>query len=91
MTIFLYKGLTRNSENGNTPVWVLPNIWRLEWVSDTKFGTNVYIYRICRILQNARVTAFAVFELVREAQQGEGVKLPPPPPRSGLRSGKRGA
>ena len=29
MAIFFYKGLTRNSEIGNTTVWVLPNIWRL--------------------------------------------------------------
>ena len=41
MTIFFYKGLTRNPEIGNTPVWVLPNIWRLGWVMDTKFDTNV--------------------------------------------------
>ena len=26
---------------GNNPVWVLPNIWRLGRVSDTKFDTNV--------------------------------------------------
>ena len=41
MTISFYKGLTRNPEIGNTPVWVLPNIWRLGRVMDTKFGTNV--------------------------------------------------
>ena len=41
MTIFFYKGLTRNLEMGNTPVWVLPNIWRLGQVMDTQFGTNV--------------------------------------------------
>ena len=41
MTIFLYKGLTRNPEIGNNPVWVLPNICRLGWVRGTKFGTNV--------------------------------------------------
>ena len=28
ITIFFYKGLTRNPEIGNTPVWVLPNICR---------------------------------------------------------------
>ena len=38
-TIFLHKGLTRNPRN--TPVWVLPNVWRLGQVRDTKFGTNV--------------------------------------------------
>ena len=31
------------------------------------------------MLQNARVTAFIV-ELLRENQEGRGVKLPPPPP-----------
>ena len=41
MTIFFYKGLARNPEIGNTPVSVLPNIWRLGQVRGTKFGTNV--------------------------------------------------
>ena len=36
MTILFFKGLTRYP----TPVWVLPNIWRLGLVSDTKFGMN---------------------------------------------------
>ena len=30
-TIFVYKWLTRNSEIGNTHVWVLANIWRPSW------------------------------------------------------------
>ena len=41
MTIYFYKGLTQNPEIGNTPVWVLPNIWRMGRVRDTKFGTDV--------------------------------------------------
>ena len=41
MTIFVYKGLASNPEIGNTSVWVLPNIYKLNRVSDTKFGTNV--------------------------------------------------
>ena len=41
MTIFFYKGLTRNPVIENTRVWVLHNIWRLGRVSDTKFGKNV--------------------------------------------------
>ena len=40
MKIYFYKGLTRNPEIGNTPVQVLPNIWRLGRVTDTKFGTD---------------------------------------------------
>ena len=41
MTIFFYKGLTGNPEIRNTTVYVLPNIWRLGRVRDTKFGTTV--------------------------------------------------
>ena len=68
VTIFLYKGLTRNPDIGNTPVWVLPNIWRLGRVRDTKFGMN--ISNEYWILENTRVTSFAVSELLRENQQG---------------------
>ena len=32
--------LTRNLETRNNPVWVLPNIWSLGQVKDTKFDTN---------------------------------------------------
>ena len=39
---FLFiKRLTRIPEIGNTPVWVLLNIWRLGRVRNTKFGTSV--------------------------------------------------
>ena len=41
MIIFVYKGLTRNLEIRNITAWVLPSIWRLARVRDTKFGTNV--------------------------------------------------
>ena len=42
MSIFFYKGLTRNPEIGNTLVSVLPNIWRLAGVRDTKFGKKFF-------------------------------------------------
>ena len=41
MIIFFYKGLTWNSEIGNTPVWVFPNTWRLGEVGDAKFNMDV--------------------------------------------------
>ena len=41
MTIFFHKGLTRNPEIGNIPVWILANIWRLGQFMNTKFDTNV--------------------------------------------------
>ena len=73
MTIFFYKGLTRNPEMGNTHVWVLPNIWRLGWVMDTKLGTNVSN----RMLLNAvkfQGYSFYHFQLLplRENQLGGG-------------------
>ena len=41
MTIIVYKGLTRNSKIGNTPIWVLLYTWRLGRIRVTKFGVNV--------------------------------------------------
>ena len=79
MTISFYKGLTRNLEIGNTPVWVLPNIWR-HW---GKLGipnlAQVSLMKCYGILQNARVTAFIVSELLGKTNRG--AKIPPPPPR----------
>ena len=43
ITIFNYKGLTRNPEIGNTSVWVFPNICRLGQVRDTKFNMNTNV------------------------------------------------
>ena len=39
MTIF-FKRFSRSPEIGSTPVLVLPNIWRLGQVRDTKYGTS---------------------------------------------------
>ena len=41
MIVFVFTGLVRNPEIGNTLIWVLPNIWRLTQVRVTKFGTDV--------------------------------------------------
>ena len=76
VTIFFYEGLTRNPEIGNTHVWVLPNIWRLGQVMDTKSGTNVSN----RMLQNAAKLqgySFKRFWVIKGKSIG-GVKLPPP-------------
>ena len=77
MTILLHTGLTRNPEVRNTPVWVLPNTWRLGWVRDTKFGTNVsneMLRTACCKMPG--LTAFTVSELLWENQQeGREVKV----------------
>ena len=62
-----YKGLARNLEVGNIPVWAFPKIWRLGWIRDTKFRTNVN--ECCKM----PVTSFTISELLKENQQGEGV------------------
>ena len=78
MTIFFYKGLTRNTEIENTPVWVLPNIWRQGQVMYVKFGTNISN----RMLLNAakyQGCSFYRFWFIKGKPTG-GRKLPPPPP-----------
>ena len=82
MTIFLHKGLTRNPEIGNTPVWVLPNIWRLGQVRETKFSKNTP-NEFYWMLQNATVTAFTCFWVIKRKPKG-GDKITPP--RLGLKS-----
>ena len=71
MTIFFYKGLTRNPEIGNIPVWVFLNIWRLGWVMDTKFGKNVSN----RMLLNAAKIqgySFDCFRVIKGKPTGGG-------------------
>ena len=81
MTIFVYKGLTRNPEIGNTPIWVLPNIRKLGHVRDNKFSTNVSNKK----LQGAATCqgySFYRFRVIKGKTTG-GVKItlsPPPAP-----------
>ena len=78
MTFLFYKGLTRNPEIGNTPVWALPNIWRLGWVMDAKFGKNVS-NRILMKAAKFQGYSFYYFWVIKENQLGGGgVKLAPP-------------
>ena len=78
MTISFYKELTRNPQIGNTPAWVLPNIWRLRRVRNTKFGTNISN----KILLNAEKCqgySFYRFWVIKGKPTGE-VKLLSPHP-----------
>ena len=87
MKIFLYKGLTRNPEIGNTPVWVFSIIWRLGWVRNTKFGTNVSN----KMLLNAakwQGCIFYSFWVINGKPTGAVIKLPPH--RLGLNEGIHG-
>ena len=63
-------------------ILVLPNIWRLEQVRDTKFGTDIFNEMLLNAAK-CQGSTFTVSEVLRENQQGrEGVKLPPFPPTS---------
>ena len=86
ITIFFYKGLTRNPEIGNTPVSVLSNIWELGQIMGTKFGTNVSKKML---LNAAKFQGYRFYRswVIKEKPTRGGVKLPPlyhPPPRSRL-------
>ena len=61
--------MTRNSEIGNTPVCVLPNIWRLGQVRELHFA-RIFLIKCYWMLQNVRVLAFTVSDLLMENQQG---------------------
>ena len=66
--------MTKNPEIGNIPVWILPNIWRLGQVRDTKFGMNVSN----KMLLNATKCQgynFYCFWDIKGKPTGEGVKL----------------
>ena len=67
MAIFFYKGLTRNPEVGNMPIWVLAKIWRLQEVRNIKLVPNVSN----EILLNAAKCKgiVAVTELLRKKQR----------------------
>ena len=82
MTIFFYKGLTRNLQIRYTLVWVLPNIWRLGQVRDTKFGKNVPNEML---LNAAKCQGYSFYHFgVIKGKPTRGVKLTPAPPRLGL-------
>ena len=79
MTIFFYQGLTRNMEIRNTPVWVLTNNLRLGELGIPNLA-QISLIKCYWMLQNDRVTAFTVSELLRETNKqggGRGGKITP--------------
>ena len=77
MTISFYKRLIKNPEIGNTPVWVLTNIWRLGWFKNTKCDMKV-----CKkmLLNASKSQGYRFYRLcvIKGKPTGEGVKLPSP-------------
>ena len=77
MTIFVYKGFTRNPEIRNTSFWVLPSIWRLGQVRDTKFGTNVSNKRLLNAAKCLDCSFYRFCVIKGKPTVEVGVKLPP--------------
>ena len=74
---FFIRDWPENPEIGKTPVWVLPNIWRLKQVRNTKFGTKVSN----KMLLNAAKCQgynFYCFWVIKGKPTGERGKIPPP-------------
>ena len=73
-------------KSGDTPVWVLPNIWRLGRVMDTKFGTNVSNRMLLTATKFQGYSFYRFWAIKGKPTWGEGgIKFlpPPPPPRLG--------
>ena len=68
----------RNLKIGNTPIWVLLNIWRLGQIRDTKFGTNVFNEML---LNAAKYQGYSFYCFwVFKGKPTGGLKLPHPQP-----------
>ena len=78
MTISFYKGLPRNPEIENTPIWVFLNIWRLGWPRNTKFGTNVSNKMLLNVAK-CQGYKFYCFRVIEGKPTGGSINLPPSP------------
>ena len=85
MTIFFYKGLTRNPEIPLPKFCPISGDWGKLWIPNL---VRMSLTKCYWMLQNAMVAAFTVFELLRENQQMVKFSPPPrhPPPRLGLKT-----
>ena len=85
MTIFFYKVWNRNPEIGNNPVCVLPNIWRLGQVRDTKFDTNVSNEMLLNAAK-CQGYSFYLFWVIKGQPKRGGGKITLLPPSTQIKS-----
>lgn len=65
------RDLTRNLETENTPIWVLPNAWRLGRIRNTKFGMNGSTEKLFDAVMSFWLLNVTIdFEILGEDQQG---------------------
>ena len=72
-----------DQKSGNTLVWVLPNIWGLRRVRDTKFATDVPNKMLLNVA-TSQVYSFYPFWVSKGKPTGGEITLPLPPLRLGL-------
>ena len=82
MTILFYKGLTRNPEIGNTPVCVLPNIWRLGRAMDTTFDTKIFDRMLLNAANFQSYNFYRFWVIKQKPTGGVGGKIAPPLPHT---------
>ena len=71
------RGLTRNLEIGNKPIWVLPNIWWVGQIRDTKFGANVSNEKLLNAAK-CQGNSFYCFRVIKgKSTEGKTNALPP--------------
>ena len=78
MTIFFYKELARNPDIENTTVF--PNIWKLGWVRDTKFGTSVSNEMLLNAAKCKGYSFYRFWVIKGKPAWDGGIKLPPANP-----------
>ena len=69
-------GLTRNLEIGNSPVLILPSIWRLGWVREIKFDTNFFNEKLLNAVKCQSHIQLLTFLIHKGKTKGK--KLLPP-------------
>ena len=80
MIIYFYKGVSRNPEIENNPVWVLPNIWRLGQVRDTKLGTDVSNKMLLNAAKCQGYIFYRFWVIKEKPTESKVTPAPPPPP-----------
>ena len=78
----LFSYWSRNPEIGNTPVWVLPNIWRLGRVLDTKFDTNISNGMLLNVAKFQGYNFYRFWVIKGKPNGGGRGKITTPPPQT---------
>ena len=84
---FFYKKIDHKYRDGNTPVWILPNIWRLGLVRSTRISMNVS-YKMLQNAAKCQGYSFYRFWVISGKPTWGQIKLSPTHPISNFFSSK---